>query len=408
MTSPSRMAYSVLEIGNNIKRCIEVCITLITTFPTLEDALTSPVASGNMTTLRASSTCVDSRNILNINASAKCLVLQKLFQLIERPSVDFGSLSLPQLLAPITNVGQILQYNRRSTLQSRHNLFRDTMVYISTEQPFSCFKPTQVSFSRMSFALKNRPQSLIPTRNLLNSTSTKEPLIRGDSNLFDTSVNPNKFSITYKIKNLFLKHNVKKDHSVSQKEVSRTSTPIQILLEILRNDHLDGLTTVNRRKRNLSSVKPDIVGTSVISDTGLSGLRTRDIFALLEFLANRFKSLCSLHSSRNSQLRRKILSGLFVDFVVKRDPIKIFVIPSCLTSEVERFCVGVNRRLKDLWVFLKSQFDGSDESHTSYIIHSFVEFLCWSSEILKIFTLFWRGGNSSPPTSGGVSLPHNL
>src|SRR3990167_8788397 len=217
-------------------------MTNITTNLTPKQRLSHPVAFGNMTTFRAFLPCPTRWDKLNTNTIPCSLVRQEELQLPERPRVNLLAF-MPVLLylfgLLVSNVGQVFQYQNVASLTVGYNLFRDAMVGIPTETVLSTRKPRQVSFSRMSLALKDGPQSLITSLDYLNMLSSVELSCGQDSRIVNPSVNANNVPRSRWSSNVFLEDNVQKNLVVLNHKVSRTPFPREILLEILRNSEVD-------------------------------------------------------------------------------------------------------------------------------------------------------------------------
>jgi len=381
------MAYSVQIILNYIKTCIKVCITLITTLFTTKPALTSSISPGYMSTFTTPSTRITSRNMINQNSFVSRFVFEKFFQLIIRPTVMLKSIFLSSLPGRVFfDTSQFLKNKCGSWLKSSYYLFGNNVINITSKTVLFGRNLPKVPFPRMSFGLKFRPQTLISFRNLFDVSTTKKSLIRSDSKFLDASVTPNEFSIGNKIIHFFFNNNMQKNLIVSNKQISTTSLPRDILLEVGRNNQFARFSSFNGRERNLVSVPPYIKRTSIVPDTNLFRLWARGFLAFFKSLPDRFKSFGGFHTSRYSQLRRKIDSGILVNLMMQRDPIVVFVFPSYFASMIKRFCVSIYSGLKDFGVFLKSYFDCSDKFHT----HILYPNLPLSFNNIEKFSTFFR------------------
>ena len=359
---------SVLEVMDNVKGCIEVCIHLITALSTSENALMRSVASSNMTASGTSPARITSIDISNVHAFGMGFVLQKLLELVVRPRIVFITILLLSLLGcSFLQAGELLKYDSSSWLQTGDNPFGNNVIDITSEAVLFGSNLPKVPFSGMSFALKHRPQPLITSGNLSDMSSTKESFVGGDSKFPDSSVNSYELSIGNRIFSLFLEDDMQKDFVFPDKEFCCCSSPGEIFPEVVRNDHFDGLPTVNGGQGDFIPVEPNRIRSSIISDAGLFGFRTGSLLFLLESVPTSSKSFSCFHSCRDCELRREFLSGLFVDLVMERDSVEVLIIPSCLTDQIEGSCVGFNGWQEDLWIFLQSQLDSSDELHIHII-----------------------------------------
>jgi hypothetical protein len=357
-----------------------------TTRLTVKNALLGSVAFGNMSASRTFLGSVPSIYIIHCDPVRLCLVLKEELQLIIRPRTVLSlilsllrSFTSSLVNSSCSQSSQVFQYNRGSTLQRRDNLFGNAVIHITSEAVLLERNLPKVSFPRMSLLLKGRPQSLITTRNLLNSTSAKEPVITGHSQLGNASVNSNALTIMGNRLNSFLKNYIQKNMSSSHKQISRTPLPREILLKIIRNNKFALDSSSQSLNRNFVPVKPNGEGFVVVPDTGMLGLRTREefglsfmvlgksIFVLLKS-PHRLNSFDGFGASRTSQISGEILPALPVGFVVQGDSIPVVVVPRGLSHVVEGFGVSLDSRHEDLWRGLESEFDCSYHIHIYGVI----------------------------------------
>lgn len=217
-------------------------MTDITTNLTPEQRLSHPVAFGNVTTFIALLTRPTRLDKLNANTLPSSLVRQKELQLPERPAVRL----LAKLLVLLfvlgllnSDVGQVFQDQSVASLQVGYNLFRDTVICVSTETVLLPREHRKVSFSRMSFALKDGPQSLITSLYDLNMLASVELTRRQDSRVVNPSVDADGFTCHFRSGNILLKNDVQENFVALNDKVSRATLPSEILLEVVRNSEVD-------------------------------------------------------------------------------------------------------------------------------------------------------------------------
>jgi hypothetical protein len=355
---------------------------------------------GRTTAPRTSSARITSIDISNVHAFGMGFVLQKLLKLIVRPRIVFITILLLSFLGcSFLQASESLKNKSSSRLQSGDNPFGHNVIDITSETVLFGSNLPKVPFPGMSFALKHRPQPLITSGDLFDMSSTKESLVGSNSKFPDSSVNSDELSIGNRIFSFFLEDDMEKDLVLSDKEFCYGSSPGEILLEVVRNDHLDGLSTVNGRQRDFVPVEPNRVGSSIISDAGLFGFRTGGLLFLLESIPASPQSFGCFHSSRDCKLRREFFSDLFVDFVMQRNSIEVLIIPSGLADQIESPCVGFDGRQEDFRIFMQSQFDSSGEFHIHIIQKKdAVSFLENGKNVRKFFS---TGGAAIPPPPQG-------
>lgn len=217
-------------------------MTDITTNLTPEQRLSHPVAFGNMTAFAALLTRPTGLDKLNTNPLPCSLIRQEELQLTERPTVHLLAKALVLLFVLgllDSDVGQVFQNQSVASLQMGYNLFRDAVISVSTETVLLPREPRKVSFSRMSLALKDGPQSLITSLDYLNMLASVE-LSRGqDSRIVTSSVNTDNVACSRWRSDVLLENDVQKNLVTLHDKVSRTPLPREILLKILRNGEVD-------------------------------------------------------------------------------------------------------------------------------------------------------------------------
>lgn len=382
------MACSVQIILNYVKTCIEVCITLIITLLTSKSALVSSVVFCNMSTLGTFLRSVAGINIVNFNASKLGLVLDKLFQLKIRPRTMFSAIlsvfhSFASLLIDnLVYIRQFFKYNCGSFFKRINNLFGNAMIYIFAKAVLLASYFGKVSFPRVPFLLKSRPQSLITSRNLFNMSSTKKLLIRGNGQFFDSSINANEFFIGRVQFSRFIKGYMQPNDVMPNKQLSRSSSPGQVFFEIFRHNKRSFNPFVDGLKRNKILFERDGKGFIVIPDAGLFRLRAREGFGFsflprspLVFFGlesfDRFKRFNSFSSGRTRQVSSQVFPTTPIRFVMQGDPIPIIVFPSCVAHKIVGSGVRLNSRQNFLGRDLESKSDCSNHIIHIGIIQSF-------------------------------------
>ena len=331
----------------------------------MENRLTRTIGTTDMTASTTLLTGVTSGNIFSLTSVGFPFVLQKGLQLKEVPFVNLFSLLFaePNILA---NPFQVLQNDGASLFQRAYNLFADAMVDILTKPSFFRRHSTQVSFARMPFGLQFATQPFVSSRYGLHLLSAEELIVRGDSKIYDSSINTDHFTIGRNVGDFLLKDDIQKDLPVSDKQIGGSISPAKVLLEVFRNQHLDSTATFNRLDGNLTRSKKKTVTIGVITDRATVRFWASRFSALFDFGSNCFQRLGGFHASRDCQLGRKIFSGDFVGLVVQRNAIGFFGVPTRLADEVVRLGVGIHRRLESLWRSLQDDFRCTNQLHICY------------------------------------------
>jgi hypothetical protein len=367
------MAYSVLKTFGDVKTSIEVCIKLITALSTSEDALMRSVAPSNMTAPRTSLGCISCVSIFNSNAFEDSLVLDKLLKLKERPTHPLVTIFLLNF-GSLVDALEFLKHNGISGLQSCNDLLGDAVIDILAEKLFSSFDFVEVSFSRMSFGLQNRPQSFVSLTDPSNLSSTKEAFIRTNSKFIDSPVNANNLSGGWSFRCFDLEDDIQKDFVFPDDQLSRLPVPRQIFLMVVRNSDIEFESSIHSEQGDLISVPPDIEGFAIVSNAALFGLwfvedpRITLLFLCFgELLAlkrfDRPECLSGFCSCRDGKISREIFPGCFVGLMVQRDTIEVLFSPTGIDNEVVSFCVGLHCGHNICWKQREFESDCASMQH---------------------------------------------
>lgn len=203
--------------------------------------------------------------VLNMAGMSFSLIIQELFQLIERPTMELASLLLP-LFTPFPNVLKILNHKRGPNRSTLNNTLRDTVIHVPTKTVLLLRKLLKVSFRRPGTTrLKLCPQSMISLSNITYMSTTEELFFRGHSNATDTSVYTDKglrgiIQIWY----IFFKDKCKKYYAFTVDQVSRFTSPISELVKIVIGLKFDAfLASLFGKDRNFVFIEPNGMGLGI-------------------------------------------------------------------------------------------------------------------------------------------------
>ena len=253
------MACSVQVIITNIEGSIQICIQGVSTMNAFEPGLILPIGLRRMTTTRTLLRRVPGVHIYNATAFGFRFVCEKLFQLVKRPIMELTPLFL-SLSASLTNVFELLNYNRTPNRKTLHYLLRYAMVHVFTKTVLLLRYAPKVSFrGTCPTGLKFRPQSLVPVTDMFDSSSTKELFIRSHGDTSNTSVDSDKgIRLIFSVWNKFFKHECKKYLSLTIGQIGRFPFPCPELVEVwvgLKFNALD--SALCGQDRNFVFIKPD-------------------------------------------------------------------------------------------------------------------------------------------------------
>jgi len=141
--------------------------------------------------LRTHFTRVLWRNTENGLSLSLCLILDERFELGISPSTELPVESLTLFLVLLDR--EVFKYNDIGILD---DTFRYTMVHISLEPSFSPAQPFKLSLSRRSaYRLQSLTIIGISTSYLSEMTGIKEFTVGSNSDIIDTTVNPDNFRV---------------------------------------------------------------------------------------------------------------------------------------------------------------------------------------------------------------------
>ena len=356
------MAYSVQVVVADIAGSIKISIEFEMANSTTENGLMRTIRTTNMSATTALLRSVSRIDIVCSNAFRHSFVHKKLFQLTEVPFVNLFPLFFSHSNS-LPNTLEFFKDHRASCFQRINNLLCNAVVSIPTKPCLFHRNATKVSFARMPFGLQLAPQPFVSFGYGFDLLSTEELIVRGNSKIHNPSINPDKLLVGRSVGNLLLKDNMQKDFTVSNKKISRSPLPIDVLLEVVRDQQFELQPSADGLDGDIVGEQLQGVTVGIITNRTLFGFWTSCVSALLDFCCNGFKRFSGFHSSRNSQLGRKIFSGGLVSQMVQRNSVGFFGVPTDLTSKIVGFGVGINSRLESLWRSLNDQFSRSCQFH---------------------------------------------
>jgi hypothetical protein len=217
-----------------------------------------------MTALRTLLRGISGIDIYNADAFGSSFVYEKLFQLIERPTVKLSSLIF-SMSTPLTNVLEILKYYSRSCRKTLNYLLRYTMVLIPTKTVLLLRGAHKVSFRGFrSTRLETTSPPLISIRDSLDSSSSKKYFITSNSDTSDTSVDPDEgIRRDLIIRDYLFKHESKEYFSFIINQLGGFSFPIQKLFKILIGLKLESFSSMYSKDGDFIFIEPNIIGVSV-------------------------------------------------------------------------------------------------------------------------------------------------
>ena len=330
----------------------------------MENRLTRTIRATNMTALATFLTGVASGNISRPNPIGFPFVLQEGLQLEEVPLVNLFSLLFaePNILA---NTLQVFQNYCASRFKRIYNLFGNAVVDILTKPSLFRRHSTRVSFARMPFGLQFASQPFVSSRYGLYLLPTEELIVRGNSKIYNASINADHFPVGRNVGDFLLKDDIQKDFSIADKQIRRSVSPAKVLLKVFRHQHLDSTATFNGLDGDLAGGKEQAVTVGIVANRTAVGFWTGRFSSCLDFGSHCFQRFSGFHSSRDRQLGRQVFPSCMIGLVMQRNAIRIFGVPAGLADEVVSLGVGVHRRLESLWRSLQDNFRCTNQLHIS-------------------------------------------
>lgn len=334
---------------------------------TLENSLKLAIGTGDIPADRTFLTGVTSVNILDAYSSCIRFIGEKLLKLKEIPFVQV----LPLFFAKphvLSNASQFFKSNHVSAIKRFHDSLCNHMVSIGSETVLLLGNLLKVSFGRFTATeLQYASNFLITLGNFFNMASAKELILGSNSDLLDTPIDTYNLASGFGVGDIFTKNYVQENLIPSDKQLSRTSLPCKILSGIFRHGYRDFNSSVDGKQRKFILVKPDIVTSGIIPNRRLFRLWASCFLLFLNSCLNCLNSFSGFHASRNSKLRGKISSRVGIGFVVQRHAVRIAIIPTCLTHEVECLCVCLNGWFDNFCRNIKLKFHCAYQFHVHII-----------------------------------------
>lgn len=284
--------------------------------PALEDRLMRTVGTGDVATGRALLRSVSAVNIFYPYSFGFGLIGKKLLELKEVPFMQLFALFLPKP-GGLPNGLQVFKHNYCPWLQRIYYLLADCMVNIGPKTVLLLRKFAKVSFGRLTArGLEFTSQFFVTEGNMFDMSAAKKLVVRSNGEVINTSIDTDNIAGKRNIRNFFLKNDVQKDTVSSQKQVSRRTSPIKVLLKIFGYNYRKLLSAVNGQKRNFVSVKPNVVASCIVSDRAKPALWARHFLLFLKPIFGGLKSFGSSHPGRNGKLGGKVGTCSLVSLMV--------------------------------------------------------------------------------------------
>ena len=308
---------------NYVPAGVKVSIKGVTTMLTDKVRLVSSVRTGNISAFTAflrGVACIYIDHSYPLSLSFilyKLLELSKVPAMYPAPILLVGFYSLPDPL-------ELLKDNY-STSRNKIDYLLSYLVVNSSPKPFLLLrKSSKMSLCRRSaFGLQSLAKRKILFRNCSYVSPIKELInfsvrSRNYRKFTESKVNSNEVVNRFYIGKFLFNGNVEEKllEPLIILEVGRSSFPVKVLPEIIRDFHLKLLPPLYGGKGNFFSIQPNSIGTLIITDSRIVAFRTLTFESFLLSLDCRLKALGSYNSCRNNKLRRK--RGLISKRVVSK------------------------------------------------------------------------------------------
>lgn len=220
------------------------------------------------------------------------------------------------------------------------------MVNIGPETVLLLGNLAKVSFGRFATAgLKLASQFLVAARNVFDVPATEKLVVRGDGEIIDTPVDADDFTGKRNVTDFFFKNDVQKYAVPSQEQIGRSTSPVEILFEVLRNSYRKSLSAVNGQERNFAPIKPDVIASGIVPNRAELALWTGHFLLFPESIFGSFKCFSGFRSSGNGKLRREVKPCSLIRLMVQRNAVRVFVLPTCLANVIKSTSVRLKRWL---------------------------------------------------------------
>ena len=278
-----------------------------------------------------------------------CLVLGETLQLMETPRMEPPAL-LRSNLGRAADVRQILENQGAAGIYRANQFLGEDVVAVFAETSLPTREAFKVPLGRL------RAFRLQPTLELEGSIFDILPVLGAVKVAFavrgrmdDSKVNANKFAIRCYLDNLGRHHDMKPPTILSiSDEVGAGGLPGGVFGIVVGDLERQPNSSFQGKDRDFLSIKPDLIGPSIVADGAEIRLPHPNFLALFNKCFIGLQSLGRLHPGSTNQLGRKsshslmrVVGGL-VEFHAVGDP----VFPSEPGNFIERQGVRHHRLLK--------------------------------------------------------------
>ena len=333
----------------------------------LENRLRLPIRPGSVSACRAFLRSVAGINIFNPDSFSFGFICEKLLKLKEIPFMQFSSLFFAKSYPPPYS-GQLFKCNYGSRFKRIYDTLCNSVIRVGPKTVLLLENFTKVSFSRLCpLCLQSASELLISFRNLFNVPAIVKLIFRRDGDFLNPPIYSDNLACWFGIRNFLCKNNVQKYFLLSNKQISGTTFPKEILLEVFRHNNWNFDSSIDCKKRNLILAKPDIVTSRIITDSDFFRMRAGCFFPLLNSCFNSFQRFCCFHPGGNSKLRWKILTCASISFVVQRYTVRITIIPTYLAYIIKRTRVSLYGWMNNFARYIELDFCSSCKYHIHII-----------------------------------------
>lgn len=273
-----------------------------TTTLAAKSGLALAVAVVDVTATAASLAGVLRIDVLDGDTFAVSLVGEELLELEKVPLVELRPHLLAEL-APVPNSTQVFKDDGATWCERTDDLLADFVVALATEPLFLAPDLGKVPSCRTCpTTLEFAPQFDITITDMLD-TSTAEELVGGrDGDLLNSTIHPDNNAIALDFLHFLLEDDVKIHLVTSDHEVGTRMLPIEILVEVFRDEGIDLDSTAQRQERHRVLGEVQSVGSGIVADRTRPALGAGSLATCFQSSLRRLDGFKCLTDCRDGEL----------------------------------------------------------------------------------------------------------
>jgi hypothetical protein len=268
------------------------------------------------------------------------LVLDKRAQLGERPAVDTARLLPLPLPDPTSDLGQVLDGNRRTSRRRLHHLLRQHVVTVAAEAALPALQLLEVAFGRLrarllEFTLQAKPAGF----NLPPTTLAEELRGARHCRLCQSEVNAHNSSGRGDFGSRHIQHHMEEPSPLPAEQVGRADLAATILCSLGRQREGDSGSSGGGRETDLARCPRELEGVDVEARRAGPALGTGNLVPFLGQSQRGLHSSGCLDTGLNVEVRDQVGQlrlQWIVGLVVEANAVLLSLLPAHAADVVKR------------------------------------------------------------------------